>query len=72
MNGTKGVARSAISLLARPNRYRNGALIASVAIAALPSLRGRFDGRLGGHGAAPEPKGFIARLHDVAVVGQAI
>ena len=29
-----------------------------------------LDARLGGHGAVPEPKGFIARLHDVAVVGQ--
>ena len=31
-----------------------------------------LDARFGGHGAVPEPLGLVARLHDVAVVGEPI
>ena len=68
----KGVARSGFAPARAPSERRVGrpgsCCCPGVFAGALPSL----DARLGSQGAVPEAKGLIARLHDMAVVGEPV
>ena len=69
------VARSAIPPARAPSEWLFGLLCRLCWRAAFADASGTFpclDARLGSHRAVPEAKGLIARLHDVAMVGQPV
>ena len=67
-NAAKGVARSAIPPARARSERRVWHLGGGWGLAALAGAFPSLDARLGSKGAVPEPKGLIARLHDMAVM----
>ena len=70
--GAKGVARNGFPPARAPSERLVWLLCCWCCQAAFASAFPGLDARLGGHGAVPEPVGLVARLHDVAVVGEPV
>ena len=67
-NGVKGVARNAIALVESLSER----IVTLGRFGGLARLLPVFDPRLGCHAAVLETVGLIARLHNVAMVGQSV